>query len=178
MMNELGILFPSSQHLIYFAGSTTRTTLLDPMDTSDVQKVVDDLLSRSGAGGAGAGNGDGQHQGEMQPPAGVWAERSSIVENWPPINVFLSLDFFSQGANHILSCIRLDFSSWYLLTDLLFVHLLELKVNHFKSGCLSLHGMGAWLNFPIIGLLVYYYAVCVITLAYGLIMWIYNMFFS
>ena len=54
-------------------GSTTKTgtTLLDPMDTSEVQKVAEDLLSRSSAGGAGAGSGDGQHQAEMQPPAGV-----------------------------------------------------------------------------------------------------------
>ena len=54
-------------------GSTTRTgtTLLDLMDTLEVQKVAEDLLSWSSAGGAGAGSGDGQHQAEMQPPAGV-----------------------------------------------------------------------------------------------------------
>ena len=51
-------------------GGTTQTSLLDQMDTSQVQRVADDLLSRSGAGGAGAGVGDGQHQGQTQPPAG------------------------------------------------------------------------------------------------------------
>ena len=54
-------------------GSTTKTgmTFEDPMDTSDVRKVDEDLLSQSSAGGAGAGSVDGQHQAEMQPPAGV-----------------------------------------------------------------------------------------------------------
>ena len=54
-------------------GSTTKTgtTFLEPMDTLGLQKVADDLLSRSSAGGAGAGIGEGQHQAEMQPPAAV-----------------------------------------------------------------------------------------------------------
>ena len=45
--------------------------LMEPMDTSWLQKVADDLLSRSSAGGAGAGSGEGQHQAAMQPPAAV-----------------------------------------------------------------------------------------------------------
>ena len=51
-------------------GSTTRdgATFVDQMDTSDVQRVADDLLSQSGAGGSGGGGGEGQHQQEMPPP--------------------------------------------------------------------------------------------------------------
>ena len=51
-------------------GSTSRdnVTLVDPMDTSDVNRVADDLLSQSGAGGSGGGGGDGLQQQEMPPP--------------------------------------------------------------------------------------------------------------
>ena len=52
-------------------GSTSRdnATFVDhPMDTSDINRVADDLLSQSNAGGSGGGGGDGLQQQEMPPP--------------------------------------------------------------------------------------------------------------
>ena len=52
-------------------GSTSRdnATFQDhPMDTSDVNREADDLLSQSDAGSSGGGGGDGLHQQEMPPP--------------------------------------------------------------------------------------------------------------
>ena len=55
-------------------GSTSRDneTFQDhPMDTSDVNRVADDLLYQSDAGGSAGGGGDGLQQQEIPPPPAV-----------------------------------------------------------------------------------------------------------
>ena len=54
-------------------GNTTGdATFKDPpMDTSDVNRVADKLLSQSNAGGSAGGGGDGLQQQEMPPPPAV-----------------------------------------------------------------------------------------------------------
>ena len=54
-------------------GNTTRdATFQDPpMDTSEVNRVADELFSQSDAGGSAGGGGDGLQQQEMPPPPAV-----------------------------------------------------------------------------------------------------------
>ena len=54
-------------------GNTTGdATLHDPpMDTSEVNRVADELFSQADAGGSGGGGGDGLQQQEMLPPPAV-----------------------------------------------------------------------------------------------------------
>ena len=54
-------------------GSTTRdATFQDPpMDTTEVNRVADDLFSQSDAGGSADGGGDGLQQQQMPPPPAV-----------------------------------------------------------------------------------------------------------
>ena len=51
-------------------GDTTRDASLQ-MDTSEVNRVADELFSQSDAGSSGGGGGDGQQQLEMPPPPAV-----------------------------------------------------------------------------------------------------------